>query len=237
MAAIPSSGGASRAAASQPPPEPATPPTAAPPDPVAIEAAEWQRVSRNATAGEIEAFLKRFPSGANAPEARRSLERLDWGATDRNNRGALQTFLAKHPSGLYASQAGADIARLDNEAAARLKLQQEAERLRGERAQIRAVLRGYGEAFGRKDDKGIIALWPSMPSKDIRDVRASFRDFQSLKIDFEPVGDPEIAGAAAKVQCRRTTIAIDRNGSHATEGTVTVQLQKRDGRWVIDSIR
>ena len=214
------------------------PPTAAPaPDPAAVEAAEWQRLSRSATSAEVEEFLQKYPAGKNAPEAHRLLERLDWAGTNRSNRAALQAFLAKHPSGANAPKATAEIARLDREAAAGQQSQQEAERLRTEREQVRAVLRSYGDAYARKDDKQIQALWPSMAARNLRDIRASFRDFQSLKVDLQPLGEPQITGTTARVLCKRVTDAVDRNGSHPTEGTVTVQFEKRNGRWTIDSIQ
>jgi hypothetical protein len=165
------------------------------------------------------------------------LERLEWNATNKTSRDALQSFLAKHPSGGFAQQAAAELARIDRDAAARLQAQQEADRLRKERDDVRAVLRSYGEAYASKDANRIAALWPSMPQKDSRDIRQSFRDFQTIKMELRPLAEPEISGNRARVQCRRLTDAVDRKGSHPTEGTVSVLLEKRNSGWVIDSIQ
>jgi hypothetical protein len=216
---------------------PAAAPESPKPDPVSPELADWQRVSKNPTAGELEEFLQKYPSGSNAAEAQRALERLDWSATNKSNWVSLQAYLAKHPSGPNAAQAAVEIARIDRDATARQQVQQDAERLRAERDEIRALLRSYGEAYTHKDANQIAALWPSMPARNLRDIRASFRDFQTLKLELRPLSEPEIAGASARVACRRVTDAVDRNGSHPTEGTVTVQFAKQNGRWVIDAIQ
>jgi hypothetical protein len=231
MAAIPVAGAAARASN---PPLAEPPPT---PDPAAIEAAEWQRIARNPNSAEVAGFLQKFPSGSNAREAQRVLEQLDWNGANKASKPALQAFLAKHPSGAFAQQALAELGRIDRELAAQQQHQQEAERLRQEREEVRMVLRAYAEAFTRKDAKQVADHWPSMPAKDLRDIRASFRDFQSIKLELRPLGEPEIKGTSARVQCQRLTDAVDRFGSHPTEGTVTILFEKRNGRWVIDSIR
>ena len=68
------------------------------PDPAAVELADWQRISRNPTIGDIQEFLQKHPSGSNAQEAQRTLERLEWTATNKSSKTALQAFLTKHPS-------------------------------------------------------------------------------------------------------------------------------------------
>ena len=78
-------------------------------------------------------------------------------------------------------------------------------------------MRSYGEAYGRKDAKQISTLWPSIPAKDLRDIRTSFRDFRTLKLDLRPLAEPDISGTTAVVRCTRSTEAVDRNGTYPTE--------------------
>jgi hypothetical protein len=215
---------------------PVEPPPARP-DSAALELADWQRVSRNPTIAELEDFLRRHPGGSHAAEAGRVLERLDWDATNKSSRPALQAFLAKHPSGTYAAQATAELTRMESEAAAAVQQQQEADRIRTEREQVRSVLNNYGQAYGRKDADQMVALWPSLPQRSLRQIRDSFRTFRAVKMELRPLAEPEISGNTARVQCARYIEAVDRNGTHPNQDTVTVRLEKRGGRWVIDSMQ
>jgi hypothetical protein len=56
-------------------------------------------------------------------------------------------------------------------------------------------------------------------------------------MELRATAEPEITGTTATVHCIRTVDAIDRDGSHPTQGVVVVKLSKTNGRWVIDAMQ
>ena len=71
----------------------------------------------------------------------------------------------------------------------------------------------------------------------LKAFKKSFKDFKSVKLQLRPTGEPDIAGTTARVQCVRTTEAVDNQGAQSKQDTVEVKLSKRNGSWVIDTIR
>jgi hypothetical protein len=162
---------------------------------------------------------------------------MRWDAVDKRSRGALQEYLTHYPNGPYSSQAASEIARIDREAVNEEQRQQEVQRLNTERELVRAALRSYADAYGRKDADQLAVLRPGLSASEVRQMKAFFRDFQSVRLELRPTAEPNIAGTIATVHCVRVTDAVDRNGSHSKQDVLLVKLSKRNGRWVIDAMQ
>jgi hypothetical protein len=228
-------------AAAAKPTVPVAPPQITPPpsqpDPKALELAEWQRVAKSQSAADLEEFLRKHPNGAYSQDAARALERIRWDAVDKKSRAALQAYLNRYPNGAYSSQAGSEIARIDRDAAAEEQRQRELQHLNTERELIRATLRSYADAYGRKDATQIAALRPGLSASELRQLKDSFRVFDSIRLELRPTAEPEISGTTATVRCVRILDFVDQTGSRPKQDVVVMKLSKKGGKWVIDDMR
>jgi hypothetical protein len=115
-----------------------TPP---PPDPVQIEAQDWERIRTSNNVGDFDDFLRRHATGAHAPDARnradqlrqqalanaaRQADQAAWDATDQTRKASLQDYLRRFATGAHAQEAQGLISGIDNKQAAtdRLAAQQ-----------------------------------------------------------------------------------------------------------------
>jgi hypothetical protein len=103
-----------------------------PPDPVQIEAQDWERIRTSNNIVDFDDFLKRHATGAHAADARSRADQLRlqqaantakqadqaaWEATDRNSKASLQDYLRRFANGAHAQEAQGFISGLDKQAA------------------------------------------------------------------------------------------------------------------------
>ena len=104
------------------------PPPPAPPDPRVVEAQDWERTRTTNSVDEINAFIRRHPSGsftdaarARATQLQQQLqaaaasqaEQADWDSLDKSRRASVQEFLSRHSAGAHDPDARAILADLD----------------------------------------------------------------------------------------------------------------------------
>jgi len=181
------------------------------------------RFDRADYAGAVERFEA---AAAGMDEARRLAERAmaDQVAVTRSLPGTTGSAPARGAAGPGPVSAGA--------------LQPEEARAAAEAA-ILDVLGRYRAALEARDLPALERIWPGLQEGEKRALRAEFDN--ARRVDVELL-DPRIAVAAgadaATVQCRRRYRLETRDGQRLQVETITrLTLQRRDGAWLIASVR
>ncbi len=92
-----------------PPPPP--PSTGSVPRP---EESDWARVKDSVNADDVNAYLKRYPSGAHRTEADSKLDDIYWAqAKSSNSLSAIRDYVNRYQHGRHVDEAQAEVARLD----------------------------------------------------------------------------------------------------------------------------
>jgi eukaryotic-like serine/threonine-protein kinase len=223
--------------------QPRTAPVEPPrPDLASAELADWQRVARNPSVADIEEFLQKHPGGANAPEAQRLLERLEWNGTNRNSKAALQQFLSRFGEGSHAQEARsllAGIEKVEAEALAALQGAKEQEtRTENDLQAVSRTLRAFEDAYNRRDLAELQRLWNPMPSNFVESYRNQFREAKALAFRIRPTGTPSLNGDTATAICTRTLSFTARSGARPPETNerVRVTLDRNGSTWAIRTI-
>ncbi len=112
------------------------------PDPIQLEARDWERVRNTTNADDVQAFLRNHPNGAHANEARALADRLGkqaadttarraeqaaWDRLEKSDKAALQAFLNRYGNGPHAADARQRLDQFEaqeKDAAARAREQQ-----------------------------------------------------------------------------------------------------------------
>lgn len=209
-------------AEAKPPASVSTPPAPAPSGP----AQDWERIASSRDTAVLDNFRNKYPDTPFAKRATQKIEQLDWeSAKSAGDAGALQAFLRKYPNGSYSESAKADLANL------------EAQRTGSERQAVRDVLRRYAEAYDSKDAGQVAAVYPRLNNKDLKKIRDSFKAAQSVRMTLRPMGDLQINGEKATVTCSRSLQYTFKDAApNPIEDTVRVELSKKGGLWIIDSV-
>ena len=98
------------------PPPPSPPSTGSVPRP---EESDWARVKDSVNADDVNAYLKRYPSGVHKPEADSKLDDIYWAqAKSSNSLSAIRDYVNRYQHGRHADEAQGEIARLDWQAVA-----------------------------------------------------------------------------------------------------------------------
>jgi serine/threonine-protein kinase len=232
-------------------PPPKAPPKAPPktipvepprPDPAAVELADWQRVVRNPSVADVADFLQKHPGGANAPEAQRLLERLEWDATNRNSKTALQQFLSRYGDGSHAQEARSLLAGIEkleaDELTAAQRAKDQATRTANDLQAVSGALKAFEDAYNRRDLAQLQQLWNPMPKNIVESYRNQFREAKALAFHMKPTGAPSLNGDTATVICTRTLSFTARSGDRPPETNerVRVTLERTGSTWAIRSI-
>jgi hypothetical protein len=202
------------------------------------EELQWNQAKDSRNLVALDTFLRKFPSSQYAPAAHDLVAQLqkeaaDWSSA-RNSRNpeVLQTFIQNYPHGQYVQDARAELRRL-TEAPPPSPPASAA----NEREAVLATLQHLGEAFDQKDIDQISALWPSLNKQEVRKLRESFKAAQSIRVNYLPVGEARIDGDKAAVTCFRSLQYAFKEGVKSEQSRVNVELEKRNGGWVIRSIQ
>ncbi len=84
-------------------------------DPGAVEREAWSYIRDSANAQDFRDFLKDFPTGANAANAKIKLEQAVWDAVkDSRDKTKLQAYLSEFPTGVNAPLARIRLRQLDS---------------------------------------------------------------------------------------------------------------------------
>jgi hypothetical protein len=212
------------------------------PDPAAMEFADWQRLVRNPSVADVEEFLQKHPGGANAPEAQRLLERLEWNATNRNSKTALQQFLSRHGDGSHAQEARSVLAGMEKleaeEFAAAQRAKEQTNRTASDLQAVSGTLKVFEDAYNRRDLAELQRLWNPMPKAVVERYRNQFREAKALDFHIEPTFTPSLNGNTATAICTRTLSFSARSGERPPETNerVRVILDRTGSTWAIRSI-
>jgi hypothetical protein len=92
---------------------------------------------------------------------------------------------------------------------------------------VRAVLAEYARAYERLDIQAAKAVWPSLSSSEIRDLRRAFRTLDSQQLRFTSC-DFSISGDAASARC---------GGDASYQPKVGAGRRHQPARWNFDLSR
>jgi hypothetical protein len=218
------------------------------------ELRDWKEVA-DEDPQAIQAFLKQYPDGRFAAEARRKAESLEWDSVkDSNDLPSLDGFVKRYPQGQFAAEARKKISligkeqedyRLVSNSNNQAELQQflsahpdgtSAQSVRQRLANIQDqaavldVIQQYQQAYDRKDMDAILRLWPKCPEDKKRNLGILFSGGQPGTLKLEAKGQPEIAGDHARVVCDKTRVSPGATSKSSAE----VRLMKEAGSWFID---
>jgi hypothetical protein len=216
---------------------------------------DWKEIADAKDPQTIQAFLKQYPEGRFAAEARRKVESLEWDAVkDSNDLPSLDAFVKRYAQSQFAAEARKKISligkeqedyRLVSNSNNPAELQQflsnhpdgtDAQSVRQrlanmqDQAAVLDVLQQYQDAYDRKDMNAILRLWPKCPEDKKRNLGILFNGGQTGTLKLEAKGQPEIAGDHARVLCDKTRVSPGATSKSSAE----VRLMKEAGSWFID---
>ena len=204
------------------------------------EELEWNNLKNSRDLVALDRFLNKYPQGhfngsARALAGKLQQEEMDWrGAQNGNSITALQTFVRNYPQSPYAEEARADIRKLQEAAAASPPPASQP----NESEAVLGALRRFSQSFDEKDADKLSAVWPSLRKQELKKIKDSFNDADSIRMDLKPTGEPRIDGERASVTCLRSLLYVFKGGVRkAEESTVTIELGKQSGSWVIQSVK
>ena len=201
------------------------------------EELEWNGLRNSTDLVALDRFLNKYPQGhynsaARSFAAKLQQEEIDW-RTAQNGKDAvaLQAFLKSYPQSPYAEEARAELRKVQTTSAVAAPAPSD------DAQAVRAALMRFSQAFTQKDANQLAAVWPGLRKQELNKIRASFRDADSIQMDLK-FSEPQIDGARATVTCLRSLQYIFKGGIRKSEsGTVTIQLGKQAGQWVIESVQ
>jgi eukaryotic-like serine/threonine-protein kinase len=169
--------------------------------------------------------------------ARTEMEAVKRGLSARDARGAAEEGraqqLAQEGKLADATTSYQTAASLYRDAAQR---EAAAQRDENERQSIRASLDRYKAAYERKDLAAMRSVFP-MGAAQEKDVSDTFQFARTIQMNLT-ITDIQISGEAARVAARRqlSMRTTDNKNVQSPQESITFNLRKREGSWLIDSI-
>ena len=204
------------------------------------EELEWNSLHNTRDLVALDRFLNKYPQGRFNPAARDlaaklQQEAIDWrSAQNGNNVAALQAFVRNYPQSPYADEARAQIRKLQEAAAAPVP----AKPSNNEGEAVLSTLQRFSQAFDHKDADQLSSVWPGLQKQELKKIKDSFRDADSIHMELKPAGEPRIDGERATVTCLRSLLYVFKGGiQKSQQSTVTIELAKQSGSWVIQSVQ
>jgi len=218
------------------------------------EARDWREANIKDPKA-IQSFLKQYPEGRFAAEARRALEAADWNSVkDSNDLALLAGFVDRYPQGQFAGEAKQrslqiqkeqeDYGPISNSTNAEALQQFLANHPDGiyaasvrrqlaglkDQSAILDVIQQYQDAYDHQDLNAILRLWPKYPEEKKQILKTLFSNAQSGTLKLEPKMQPQIAGDHARVVCTKTRMSTGSTSKTDAE----IRLVKEAGSWLID---
>jgi tetratricopeptide (TPR) repeat protein len=107
-----------------------------------------------------------------------------------------------------------------------------------DRQAVLDVLSRYAEAYENRDLVAFKTLRPTLAEKEERKLKDFFRIARSIKVELQPIADPQFAGNTATVTCRFVVQFADEHGlKKPTETNTTLSLRKKGPSWIIEEMR
>ncbi len=245
--------------APQPPPKPPQP---QPRSPEELEAQDWNRVRNAPDATQLEGFLRTYPNGPHAAEARSTLQDLVWKSANRDDVGALQGYLNRFPTGPHSDEASrrlddilwSKVDQKDPKALSAFIAQHPDSTHRSEAQLLLSQLEKPPEPLKPQPSAadvqaiGVVLgqFNAAFENKQPREVKQVWPTIPGQYIDamrvpgatfviaLHPTGDAEVNGNAASIPCQLATRTTVPVGQPSqTQKAVTVTLRKVGGRWTI----
>lgn len=109
--------------------------------------------------------------------------------------------------------------------------------LEADRYAINQVVNAYADSYNRMDAAGLWKIWPSAPQSTKHAIQNSFSNARSITMKISD-RDIEVGGTSAMVTGQFSQEFTPKNGSlQRSTGAITLELNKRNGNWVISSIK
>jgi serine/threonine-protein kinase len=135
----------------------------------------------------------------------------------------LNAYIDKYKTGPYVDQAKGRLQQLQSAS---------------DRTAILTVLKSYSSAYQNKSVAEIRAIWPGLSTGDQGKLNASFGIARAIQMDLKPTSDPAISGDSATVACnQKIQVTLPSGDKPIQSGNITIKLSRKDGKWLIDSIR
>lgn len=107
-----------------------------------------------------------------------------------------------------------------------------------DREAINGLVDAYADSYNRKDAQALWKVWPNPPPKTKQAIEDYFRSARSIHMK---VTDRKIAssGANGTVTAQSSQEFTPKNGSpqKSPESSITLELEKRNGAWLITLVR
>jgi hypothetical protein len=178
-----------------------------------IDDRDWQAALQASSVQALDGYSNRHRQGNHASEVPNQKAALEYAGVNKGDPRALRDFAGRHPNTDIGKQALQQAQSIDQDLAAK--------------SQIRATLSSFNSAMKQGKPKELTQIWPNATEKYLRPPAHT-------TYSLEPIAEPVVEGDHARVSCSHSTIITQPYS--AGHRTVTVDLQYRDGKWVIAKI-
>ena len=206
----------------------ATPP--APPDPVAIEARDWDRVRNSNSIDDLQNFLYQHSAGAHVEEARNRIDQLRqsqardaqakalrdqesaWHSVDTSQKVALQDFLTRYPNSSHAPDARSAIDAINRKESSDLVAQHDADLKARDQDGVKQTLARYQAAFSEMNITALQSVWVLTPA-EVKRIKDQFKNAKTFHVTLYFAGPIIINSDSAAAECTRTVTVVPTTSS------------------------
>jgi hypothetical protein len=104
-------------------------------------------------------------------------------------------------------------------------------------AAVQGTLARYKTALESRDLGALKQIWPALVGRQEAAIKMEFDNARSIAVDFDNV-NVRVTNTAATLTCRRNYVVTTSQGQTLkTASKMTMTLDRRNGSWVIDTIR
>ena len=210
---------------------------------------DFQAVDNSRDAGALEDFLRRYPSGGYHDQVASRLDDLSWQKASSNDANSLRAYLQRFPNGKHVDEANRDIALLTRplekpRVPEAPRVQPPAVPGIDDRKAVLDVLQQYQKAYEDKNVVELKKIWPEMSQQALNKLRDVFSAVDSVSLNYEVKGNPEISGDQAYVRFLQTlTFNMKGKRQNPISSTLIMSMKKTNRSpgsapaWTIESIR